>query len=69
MITTNKKSILTLLLWCVSILTATAQQEDVTVESGQFTADWQSLSAWECPEWFRDATLRAGIVDEAEYYI
>ena len=55
MITTNTKPILTLLLWCLSILTATAQQEDVPVETGQYEADWQSLSAWECPEWFRDA--------------
>ena len=55
MITTITKPILTLLLWCLGILTATAQQEDVPVETGQYEADWQSLSAWECPEWFRDA--------------
>ena len=32
-----------------------AQTENVQVATGQFTANWQSLSAWECPEWFRDA--------------
>ena len=34
-----------------------AQQElpDVTVKTGKYAADWESLSAWECPEWFRDA--------------
>ena len=29
--------------------------EDVAVETGAFEADWENLSAWECPEWFRDA--------------
>ena len=29
--------------------------ENVGVETGSFEADWQSLAAWECPEWFRDA--------------
>lgn len=28
---------------------------DVAVETGAYTADWNNLSAWECPEWFRDA--------------
>ena len=32
-----------------------AQKENVPVETGRFTADWESLSAWQCPEWFRDA--------------
>ncbi|MBO4906347.1 MAG: alpha-L-fucosidase [Bacteroidaceae bacterium] len=32
-----------------------AQTPNVEVESGQFTPDWNSLSAWECPEWFKDA--------------
>ncbi|MBQ8127853.1 MAG: alpha-L-fucosidase [Prevotella sp.] len=25
------------------------------VEQGQYTADWESLKQWECPEWYRDA--------------
>ncbi|MBO4613435.1 MAG: alpha-L-fucosidase [Bacteroidaceae bacterium] len=29
--------------------------EDVAVEAGTFEADWNNLSAWECPDWFRDA--------------
>ena len=29
--------------------------EDVTVETGVFEADWNNLSAWSCPDWFRDA--------------
>lgn len=29
--------------------------EDVAVETGAFDADWENLSAWECPEWFSDA--------------
>jgi len=32
-----------------------AQTEDVTVKTGTFGNDWESLSAWECPEWFKDA--------------
>ena len=36
-------------------LTAHAQNANVEVETGAFTPDWQSLSAWECPEWFKDA--------------
>ena len=27
---------------------------DVAVETGAYTADWDNLAAWECPEWFRD---------------
>ncbi len=32
-----------------------AQQENMEVETGPYTPDWENLSAWECPEWFRDA--------------
>lgn len=28
---------------------------DVPIEKGTFTPDWESLSEWECPEWFKDA--------------
>lgn len=48
-----KKTIITLLL--STAITATAQQNDVAVKTGEFSGDWQSLSAWECPEWFKDA--------------
>lgn len=48
-----KKTIITLLL--STSITATAQQNDVAVKTGEFSGDWQSLSAWECPEWFKDA--------------
>lgn len=36
-----------------SALTAVAQ--DVAVETGSYAPDWESLSKWECPEWFKDA--------------
>ena len=36
-------------------MSASAQQEDVAVKTGTFGNDWESLSAWECPEWFMDA--------------
>ena len=28
---------------------------DVTVKTGTYGNDWDSLSEWECPEWFKDA--------------
>ena len=28
---------------------------DMAVETGMYTADWNNLAAWECPDWFRDA--------------
>ena len=36
-------------------LAAQAQPANVEVETGAFSPDWQSLSGWECPEWFKDA--------------
>ena len=36
-------------------MTASAQKEDVTIQTGSYGNDWESLSAWECPEWFKDA--------------
>ncbi len=35
-------------------LNATAQ-ENVAVKTGDYTPDWESLEAWECPEWFKNA--------------
>lgn len=29
--------------------------DNVPVEKGQFTPDWDNLGAWECPKWFEDA--------------
>ena len=34
---------------------AAAQKADMELTPGAYSADWQSLSAWECPEWFKDA--------------
>ena len=48
------KKLLTMLLTAFAI-SANAQQADVTVKTGTFGNDWESLSAWECPEWFKDA--------------
>ena len=36
-------------------LTAHAQTANVVVETGDFSPNWESLSGWECPEWFKDA--------------
>ncbi len=40
--------------WCMATV-ASAQLSNVPFEEGRFTADWNSLNAWECPEWFKDA--------------
>jgi len=49
-----KKNLLLSLLLAAG-LAANAQTTDVEVASGQFSPDWNSLSGWECPEWFKDA--------------
>ncbi len=36
-------------------LAASAQTNNVEVQSGPFAPDWSSLSLWQCPEWFKDA--------------
>ena len=46
-------SILSMLL--AAGLTVHAQNADVEVQTGSFTPDWESLSGWQCPEWFKDA--------------
>ena len=38
-----------------AMTSANAQQEDVPVETGSYENTWESLSNWECPEWFKDA--------------
>ena len=48
-----KKTILSLL--TTFALTASAQQSNVDIQTGTYGNDWESLSAWDCPEWFKDA--------------
>lgn len=38
-----------------AIFSVAANAQDVAVETGQYAAEWESLEAWECPEWFKDA--------------
>ena len=42
-------------IFAVSTFTLWGQRADMEVQTGQFTPDWESLSNWECPEWFKDA--------------
>ena len=49
-----KKKVLFAALAAVALAT-NAQKPDVEVQTGQYSPDWNSLSAWECPEWFKDA--------------
>ena len=53
LITMKRKLFFTVLL--AAGITANAQTTNVEVASGQYSADWNSLSGWECPEWFKDA--------------
>ena len=48
------KKLLTALL-AVFALSANAQTADVEIQTGAYQPEWGSLSAWECPEWFKDA--------------
>lgn len=34
---------------------ATTKTQDMPVTTGAYEPTWESLSAWQCPEWFRDA--------------
>ena len=49
-----KKHIL-LALMATVFLSASAQLSDVEVKTGEYKPEWESLSEWECPEWFMDA--------------
>ena len=49
------KRLMILLAAGMMVATMYAQRPDVAVKKGKFTPDWASLSAWECPEWFRDS--------------
>ncbi len=41
-----------------------AQLDDIAIERGPFEPKWQSLSAWECPEWFKDANSAFGLTGD-----
>ena len=43
------------MLLTAATLSVSAQNENVAIETGAFEGNWDSLSAWECPEWFKDA--------------
>ena len=49
-----KKTLFMVLLMTASVV-GYAQQTDVEVKKGDYTPEWNSLSQWECPEWFMDA--------------
>ena len=42
-------------LMATACLTASAQLDNVEVKTGDYEPEWNSLSQWECPEWFMDA--------------
>ncbi len=48
------KKLLTLI-FTFCVLASQAQTVDMEVMKGSFQPAWQSLEAWECPEWFKDA--------------
>ena len=51
-----KKTLLLSVLLAVGMAaSAQTSNQDVEVAKGQFAPEWESLSAWECPEWFKDA--------------
>ena len=39
----------------LSAFACNAWSQDVAVEKGDFSPTWESLSHWECPEWFKNA--------------
>ena len=43
------------LLGCALSANGQKPTENVTVEQGWFLPTWESVSDWECPEWFKDA--------------
>ena len=44
-----------LALMAAMCFTLSAQNDNVEVKTGEYSPQWQSLSKWECPEWFMDA--------------
>lgn len=49
------KKALTTALLMIAATSMNAQNDNVTVKQGAFGSSWESLSQWECPEWFKDA--------------
>ncbi|WP_044110336.1 alpha-L-fucosidase [Xylanibacter brevis] len=49
------KKALTTALLTIAAMGMSAQEGDVAVKQGTFDSSWESLSQWECPEWFKDA--------------
>lgn len=39
----------------LSVAGLPALADDVSLETGSYTPSWNSLNAWECPEWFENA--------------
>ncbi len=44
----------TLLALTIAFAVSLQAQNNVPVETGSYEPTWESLSQWECPEWFRD---------------
>ena len=45
----------TLLALTIAFAVSLQAQNNVPVETGSYEPTWESLSQWECPEWYRDA--------------
>lgn len=50
-----KKTFLIFALAGSATITGAAEHPDMQQYPGQYTADWESLSSWQCPEWFKNA--------------
>lgn len=49
------KTLKTIVCGLAAIAMSGCVEKNVPVATGTFTPDWESLNAWECPEWFKDA--------------
>ncbi len=43
------------ILFLAAAMSGYAQNADVEVKTGSFGSEWESLSEWQCPDWFKDA--------------
>ena len=50
----TKSRLIVSIVLSVTTLTISAK-DNVPVETGKFTPDWNNLGAWECPEWYENA--------------
>ena len=50
----TKSGLIISIVLSVTALTISAK-DNVPVETGTFTPDWNNLGAWECPEWYENA--------------